>query len=86
LDDDPKSNLLRMAGRLQGRLLITSDLNAPLGGTMRMIGALERAGKSYDLVLLPEMDHAAQNSPYSLGIGEALSERTPWRGEMMLSV
>jgi hypothetical protein len=65
LDDDPKSNLLRMAGRLQGRLLFTSDLNA-LGGTMRMIGALEQAGKSYDLVLLPEMDHAAQNSPYSL--------------------
>lgn len=55
-----------MAGRLQGRLLITADLNAPLGGTMRMIGALEQAGKSYDLVLLPEMDHAAQNSPYSL--------------------
>ena len=33
---------------------------------MRMIGALEQAGKSYDLLLLPEMDHAAQNSPYSL--------------------
>ena len=55
-----------MAGRLQGRLPFTSDLNAPLGGTMRIIGALEQAGKSYDLVLLPEMDHAAQNSPYSL--------------------
>jgi len=53
---------------MAGRLIIhgTSDLNAPLGGTMRMIGALEQAGKSYDLLLLPEMDHAAQNSPYSL--------------------
>ena len=58
-----------MADHLRGRLLIihgTSDLNAPFGGTMRMIDALERANKPYDLVLLPEMNHAGQNSPYSL--------------------
>jgi dipeptidyl-peptidase-4 len=69
LKDDAESNLLKRAGDLRGRLLIihgTSDLNAPLGSTIRMIDALERANKPYDLVLLPEMDHTGQNSPYSL--------------------
>jgi hypothetical protein len=67
--DDSGSDLLKMASRLRGRLLLihgTSDVNAPFGGTMRMIDALERANKPYDLVLLPEMDHSGQNSPYSL--------------------
>jgi dipeptidyl aminopeptidase/acylaminoacyl peptidase len=67
--DDPDSNLVKMAGRLRGKLLLihgTSDVNAPFGDTMRMIDALEKANKPYDLVLLPGMDHTAQNSPYAL--------------------
>ena len=60
---------LRMAANLKGHLLLihgTSDVNAPFAETIRMIDALERAGKPYDLVLLPEQGHAAQNSIYSL--------------------
>jgi len=60
---------LRMAGNLKGRLLLihgTSDVNAPFAESIRLIDALERAGKPYDLVLLPEQGHAAQNSMYSL--------------------
>jgi dipeptidyl aminopeptidase/acylaminoacyl peptidase len=58
-----------LAANLIGHLLLihgTSDVNAPLAGTMRMIDALERAGKLFDLVILPEKDHSAQNSTYSL--------------------
>jgi dipeptidyl aminopeptidase/acylaminoacyl peptidase len=58
-----------MAGNLRGHLLLihgTSDTNAPFASTVRMIDALERAGKPYDLVILPEQDHGAQNSLYAL--------------------
>jgi dipeptidyl aminopeptidase/acylaminoacyl peptidase len=60
---------LPLAKNLAGSLLIvhgTSDVNAPLAGTMRMVDALEQAGKVFDLILLPEKDHTAQNSSYSL--------------------
>jgi dipeptidyl aminopeptidase/acylaminoacyl peptidase len=65
---DHASNL-PLAGNLQGHLLLihgTSDVNAPFSATMQMIDALERANKPYDLVVLPEKDHNAQNSSYSL--------------------
>ena len=58
-----------LAKNLQGHLLLihgTSDLNAPFASTVRMIDALQRANKGYDLVILPEQDHSAQNSTYSL--------------------
>jgi dipeptidyl aminopeptidase/acylaminoacyl peptidase len=42
----------------------TSDVNATLTATMRMIDALTRAGKPYDLVLLPHQDHAP-SGPYT---------------------
>jgi dipeptidyl aminopeptidase/acylaminoacyl peptidase len=51
---------LRMAGRLKGHLLLihgTSDVNVPFAATMQMIDALERAGKPYDLVVLPDQGH-----------------------------
>lgn len=52
---------LRIAGNLKGHLLLihgTSDVNAPLTATIQMIDALIRTGKPYDLVLLPDQDHA----------------------------
>jgi Prolyl oligopeptidase family/PDZ domain len=58
---------LRIAGNLKGHLLLihgTSDVNAPLTATMQMIDALIRAGKPYDLVLLPDQDHAP-SGPYA---------------------
>src|SRR5215467_5996319 len=36
----------------------TSEVNATLTATMQMIDALTRAGKPYDLALLPHQDHA----------------------------
>src|SRR5262249_55475627 len=58
---------LRIAGNLKEHLLLihgTSDVNAPLTATIQMIDALIRAGKPYDLVLLPDQEHAP-SGPYA---------------------
>lgn len=55
-----KSSNLSLAHRLQGNLLFimgTSDYNLSFSQTVRMADALIRAGKPYDLVLLPEQTH-----------------------------
>jgi dipeptidyl aminopeptidase/acylaminoacyl peptidase len=59
---------LSMAGNLQGKLLLvhaTSDVNATFSTTMKMVDALTRAGKAYDLMILPEEDHLPKGT--SLG-------------------
>jgi dipeptidyl aminopeptidase/acylaminoacyl peptidase len=51
---------ISLAKNLKGKLLIihgTSDAGAPLSGTMRLIYALERAGRPYDLILLVHEGH-----------------------------
>ena len=51
---------LRLAGNLKGKLLLihgTSDSLVPFSHTMKMVEALDRAGKPYDLVVLPERGH-----------------------------
>lgn len=53
------------AGNLKGKLLFihgTSDISAPLSTTVRMIDALIKAGKPYDLVLLPQQAHHFQGT------------------------
>ena len=62
---------LRLARNLKGHLLLihgTSDVNAPLTATMQMIDALTKAGRPYDLILLPDQDHlpAGQAAIYLL--------------------
>ncbi|MBT2622538.1 DPP IV N-terminal domain-containing protein [Chryseobacterium sp. ISL-6] len=55
------------ADRLKGKLLFihgTSDINAPLSTTIRMIDALTKAGKRYDLILLPGEDHFIEGERY----------------------
>ncbi len=52
---------LPLAGNLTGKLMLvhgTSDVNATLSSTMKMVDALTRAGKPYDLMVFPEMPHA----------------------------
>jgi dipeptidyl aminopeptidase/acylaminoacyl peptidase len=52
---------LTRAGNLTGKLLLmhgTSDVNATFSATMKMVEALTRAGKPYDLILFPEQSHA----------------------------
>ena len=56
---DYGSNLW-LAGNLKGKLLLvhgTSDVNVPFAVTMRMVDALVRAGKFFDLIVLPEEKH-----------------------------
>ena len=50
----------RLAGNLEGELLLihgTGDAEAPWAGTMRMVDALTRAGKYFDLIVLPDENH-----------------------------
>ena len=51
---------LRLADRLKGKLMLihgTSDTNATFSSTMKMVEALTRAGKPYDLIVFPELNH-----------------------------
>lgn len=50
----------KLVANLKGKLLLihgTSDVNAPFSATVRMIAALIKAGKPYDLLLLPLQTH-----------------------------
>jgi dipeptidyl aminopeptidase/acylaminoacyl peptidase len=51
---------LRLAGSLKGKLLLihgTSDANNSFSETMKMVEALIRANKPYDLIVLPDQGH-----------------------------
>ena len=51
---------LRLAGNLKGKLLLihgTYDRFVPFSHTMKMVDALVRADKPYDLMILPEWGH-----------------------------
>lgn len=51
----------RLADRVEGKLLLihgTNDVNATFSATMKMVEALVRAGKPYDLIVLPEESHS----------------------------
>ncbi len=50
----------RLAGNLKGKLLLISGTSDPsaFSGTMKMVEALIRAGKPYDLIVLPEQGHS----------------------------
>jgi len=55
-----ESSCLHLAPRLQGRLLLihgTKDQNAPFSGTIKMAEALIRAGKPFEMLILPEEAH-----------------------------
>jgi dipeptidyl aminopeptidase/acylaminoacyl peptidase len=52
---------LSRVGDLRGRLMLihgTSDVNATFSATMKTVEALTRAGKPYDLVVVPELNHS----------------------------
>ena len=49
---------LPLAGNLEGQLLLITGTNTQLfSGAMKMVDALIRAGKPYDLMVLPEQGH-----------------------------
>jgi dipeptidyl aminopeptidase/acylaminoacyl peptidase len=54
---------LALAGNLQGALKMmhgTSDVNASLSTTLRMADALIRAGKHFELLIMPGQPHSPQ--------------------------
>jgi len=56
----------RLLDRLEGDLQLlhgTADRDVPVGETMELVGALNRAGKPYDLVLLPGSTHLIPENP-----------------------
>ncbi|MFY0564076.1 DPP IV N-terminal domain-containing protein [Archangium lansingense] len=56
---------LALAGNLQGALKMmhgTSDVNASLSTTMRMADALIRAGKNFELLIMPGQPHSPQST------------------------
>ncbi|WP_027381232.1 S9 family peptidase [Chryseobacterium daeguense] len=61
------SSNINFAKNLQGKLLLihgTSDSNAPFSVTVRMINALIKANKQYDLLLLPQRGHFMEDEEY----------------------
>ncbi len=57
---------LRLAGNLKGKLLLihgTSDTEVPFSHTMKMVEALIRAGKPYDLMVMPGVGHGSRSMP-----------------------
>ena len=64
---DYASNL-RLVDQLKGKLLLihgTSDLaNAPFSSTMKLVDALIRAGKQFDLAVVPEMGHGPERDDH----------------------
>ncbi len=52
---------LKLAGNLKGKLMLmhgTSDVNATFSATVKVVEALTRAGKQYDLRIFPELNHS----------------------------
>jgi len=55
-----EGSCLPLAGNLEGKLLMvhaTKDVNAPFSGTIKMAEAFIKAGKRFDLMILPEQPH-----------------------------
>ena len=72
-DEAPKSweplDITAMAGNLEGRLLLVygdMDENVPPAQAFRMVDALIKANKPYDLLYLPNRNHGGGAEPYAL--------------------
>ena len=58
------SNLTHV-GNLKGKLLLaygTSDVGVRFDQGMKLVEALTRAGKPYDLIIMPEVGHSPQGA------------------------
>lgn len=58
---------MELADRLEGRLLLISgevDENVPIASTYRLANALQKAGKRFDMMILPEQGHGLYGSYY----------------------
>lgn len=67
----------RLAENLEGELLLihgTADPEAPFSGTMKMVDALLRAGKDFDLIVLPDEHHRVLRGRYRGYVLEAVRQ------------
>ena len=58
---------MELAGALQGRLMLVSgdvDDNVPYASTLRMADAFIKAGKRFDMMILPGKDHSVWSDYY----------------------
>ena len=65
-DGYDKGSLMTYAGNLKGRLMIfygTADDNVHPANSLQLIQALQRAGKSFEVQVGPDMGHSALNMP-----------------------
>jgi dipeptidyl aminopeptidase/acylaminoacyl peptidase len=61
-----KLSILSLAKNLKGKLLLiqsSADHIAIFSHTMKLIDALIKAGKSYDLLILPDENHSQHSRP-----------------------
>ncbi|MGE0133018.1 MAG: DUF885 family protein [Blastocatellales bacterium] len=64
-----KLDITAMAGNLKGRLMIIYgdlDENVPPNQAFRLVAALVKANKPYDLVYLPNRTHSGGGDPYTI--------------------
>ena len=63
-------NAMNFAKNLKGRLLIyygTADNNVHSNNSMQLIGALQQAGKSFEVQVGPDAGHSGVNNPRMMG-------------------
>lgn len=56
-----------LAGNLQGKLLLAHgdlDENVPIAATIKLVDALIKANKDFDLIVMPNRNHGFGNDPY----------------------
>jgi dipeptidyl aminopeptidase/acylaminoacyl peptidase len=87
---DANSNI-HWASKLEGKLFLAHgelDENVPLANTLRLVDALVRANKDFELLILPNVDHVVENVPYfhrrrwDFFVRELLGKRPPEGYEM----
>jgi dipeptidyl aminopeptidase/acylaminoacyl peptidase len=65
----------RLVQNLKGKLLLihgTGDAEAPFSGTMKMVDALMRAGKYFDLIVVPDENHFPMRGRHAEYLREAI--------------
>jgi dipeptidyl aminopeptidase/acylaminoacyl peptidase len=64
--DEAPMQLVDLASRLEGKLLIIANLldrTVPVSMSLRLVDALHKANKRFDMLLLPEEGHSVMQNP-----------------------
>lgn len=66
-DNYAEQSNARLAGNLRGKLLLMHgdvDDNVPIANTMRLVDALIKADKVFDMLIMPGQNHGSAGTPY----------------------